>query len=369
MAPSSSNSSISDNSWAEAALSFSNSIIEKHVVPDLVLRRGIRKLLSDRLEELAEECRKHSNNNNKSTSTLIPPIPSRSSSHANFPIEGMYNYKLHFVEELRKMPIAVLTDKANEQHYEVPTEYYDLALGPRKKYSSCFYPTGNETLAEAENFAFEQVVNRADLSDNMKVVDLGCGWGSLTLFLLEKFPNLQVTSVSNSRTQKIHIEAVASEKNWSDRLTVLTQDANYLDLPENSFDRVLSIEMFEHMKNYGNLMRKISNCLKKTGKLFVHIFTHRELPYHFEDNDKEGDWMARYFFSGGTMPSADLLHFFCGEGNLLLEKQWANNGNHYSKTLEDWLKLQDQNEGKVKELFKTTYGTEAIDESEKKTKL
>lgn len=260
-----------------------------------------------------------------------------------------------------------MTEKANEQHYEVPTEYYELALGPRKKYSACYYPKGTETLAEAENLAFEQVCQRAELKDGMKVVDLGCGWGSLTLFLLGKYPNMQVTSVSNSRTQKVFIEATAKKNGWGERLRVFTQDANKLDLEENHFDRVCSIEMFEHMKNYGNLMSKVSKVLKKdSGKLFVHIFTHRELPYHFEDSGSAGDWMARHFFSGGTMPSADLLHYFMGEAGFNLEKQWANNGIHYSRTLEHWLELQDKNEKEVLELFKNTYAAKDATEEEKK---
>ena len=187
----------------------------------------------------------------------------------------------------------------------------------------------------------------------MRVVDLGCGWGSLTLYLLERYPNMRVTSVSNSRTQKAHIEATASARGWSKRLTVHTMDANVLELEPATYDRCCSIEMFEHMKNYGALMERISRFLKPGGKLFVHIFTSRVLPYHFVKKDAS-DWMAEHFFTGGTMPSPDLLSKF--NTHMALEDQWAVNGVHYYRTLEAWLAKQDRNEAAVRAVFAKAYG-------------
>lgn len=312
---------------------FNTSIVERNIVPDFILRAGIRFFLQKRLNGL--------------------PLP-ESNGH-----EVLLKYKRDFIQELKKSPIAIKTDRANQQHYEIPTEYYDLVLGPRKKYSASFYPSFTETLTQAENEAFKQVCERAEINDLIQnVVDLGCGWGSMTLYLLETYPKINVTAISNSKTQRTYIMKVAESKGWINRLTVYTQNVaaeNFTILQDNFYDRVISIEMMEHMKNYEKLLYRVSKCLKSSGKLFVHIFTHRSTPYHFEDSGNASDWMSRYFFSGGTMPSADLFHYF--QRDLSLEAQWCVNGKHYSRTLESWLQLQDKNQTQVHQLFKECYGS------------
>ena len=353
----------------DACLRLGSRAVERHLVPDCVLRAGIRTLLRQRLAELP-------NPDTAAPSTL-------------------FAHKLAFVREITGLPTAIATDAANAQHYEVPTVYYDLCLGPRKKYSACLYPRPGATLAEAEEAAFDVVCERAELRDaaagepGLEVLDLGCGWGSLSLYLLERFPTMRVTSLSNSRTQRAHILATAAAKGgdaWTSRLQVLTQDANALDLPHAKFDRVCSIEMLEHMKNYGQLFKSLGKALKPGGVFFVHIFVHRSSPYHFETpQDRapatsganaaagatvttpgtddglgiDGNWMARYFFAGGTMPSPDLLHYFCGRGNLGLEAQWAQDGTHYGQTCEHWLQEQDKHHAEVVQLFEGVYGSKA----------
>ncbi|KAG8939958.1 hypothetical protein FRC03_005879, partial [Tulasnella sp. 419] len=232
---------------------------------------------------------------------------------------------------------------ANEQHYEVSTKFMLGCVGPRAKYSCCLYPSGKETLEEAENLMLETYCERAKLTDGMDVLDLGCGWGSLSLFLAEKYPNSRITGLSNSSTQKTFIDEVANERGLTN-LEIITGDVNYYDSgSDRRFDRILSIEMFEHMKNYEALLRKIARWLKEDEKsvtgeslLFVHIFCHRSMPYDFEDGD---GWMAKNFFSGGTMPSHDMLAYF--QSDLTLVRSWWINGKHYARTCEDWLKLQD----------------------------
>jgi cyclopropane-fatty-acyl-phospholipid synthase len=198
-------------------------------------------------------------------------------------------------------------------------------------------------------------VQRAGLEDGMSVLDLGCGWGSLSLYLAGRFPNMKITSASHSRTQKVHIEKKRDELRVSPKnLTVVTSDINELKLDTNQFDRVISIEMFEHMKNYEVLLERVSSWLKPGGQLFVHIFVHKNFPYHFV-GDNEADWMAKYFFTGGTMPSDDLLLYF--QKNLQLENHWIVNGKHYQQTSEDWLKLVDKETKRIRKLFAATYGT------------
>ena len=297
-------------------------LLEKDLVPDLLIRNGIRRLLRQRLKE-----------EDKGSP------------------EAQKKHLLSLIEELRNSPIAIETKAANEQHYEVPTEFYQYCLGKNLKYSSCFYKEGVTDLTTAERDMLELTCERAELRDGMEVLELGCGWGSLSLFMASKFPNSRITAVSNSRTQKIHIDNEA-KKRGINNLTIITCDMNSFSI-DKKFDRVVSVEMFEHMRNYYELMKRISGWLKDDGKLFVHIFTHKKYAYKFEVKD-ETDWMSKYFFTGGIMPSDDLLFYF--NDHLVKEKHWIVNGMHYSKTSEDWLRNMDAHKKEIMPLFEKTYG-------------
>ncbi len=259
--------------------------------------------------------------------------------------------KREFIRNLQELPIAVETEKANEQHYELPPEFFVSVLGPHRKYSCCLWTDKTRTLGEAEAAALEMVSQRAQIRDGMEILDLGCGWGSLSLWLAKRFPACRIVSVSNSSPQRQFIQNQCNELGLAN-VRVITADANHFQ-PDQTFDRVVSIEMFEHMRNYRQLLERIGSWLRDGGKLFVHIFTHRQYAYFFE-TEGEDNWLGRYFFTGGLMPSDDLLLYF--QEHLVIEDHWRLSGVHYQKTAEQWLINMDRNRLQIMPLFESVYG-------------
>lgn len=300
-------------------------ILENGHMPDPITRVGIRSLIKQRLKE----------SNHKE---LNDPF-----------------YLKNYAQKLKESPLAIMTNEANKQHYEVPTAFYDLSLGEHKKYSSCYWDKDTVNLEQAEKRSLDLSIEHAGIVDGMRVLELGCGWGSLSLELAKRFPKSQIVSVSNSRTQKEYIDHKASERGLKN-LVVLTRDlgdeSNY-NFGEDKFDRVMSIEMLEHLRNYNLFFKMIAPSIKDDGKFFIHIFTHKKTPYFFETEGEE-NWMGKYFFSGGQMPSRDLFDEF--NNDLVVEKKWDWNGYHYSKTLEAWLDNTDMEKNQVLSMFKKTYG-------------
>ncbi|WP_214073618.1 cyclopropane-fatty-acyl-phospholipid synthase family protein [Mucilaginibacter sp. dw_454] len=299
-------------------------LLENDKIPDFLLRKGIRQLLQQRLDD-----------ENKGN------------------VEAQQAHLMELIAELKASPIAINTADANEQHYEVPTPFYQYCLGKNLKYSSGYWKNGTADLSTAETDMLELSCQRAELVDGQQVLELGCGWGSLSLFMAAKYPKSTFKVLSNSRTQKIYIDEQAKQRGITN-LTVLTSDINVFTLDEQ-FDRVVSVEMFEHMRNYQLLLAKVASFLKPDGKLWIHIFTHKEYAYKFEVID-DTDWMSKYFFTGGIMPSDDLLFYF--NDDLVVEKHWHVNGCHYGKTAEAWLVNMDEHKAEIIPLFEQTYGKE-----------
>lgn len=299
-----------------------DSLLENNKLPDAALRIGIRKLLKQRLDD----------------ETLGDA--------------ELQQQKLNdLIDELKSSPIAVHTADANAQHYELPTSFFKYCLGKNLKYSSAYFKPGVKNLDTAEDDMLALTCTRADLKNGQNVLELGCGWGSLSLYMSAKFPESRFTVVSNSATQKLYIDETAQQRGIQN-LTVLTSDINNFSIAD-TFDRVVSVEMFEHMRNYQLLLAKVSSFLKPDGKLFVHIFSHQTLAYKYEVKD-ETDWMSKYFFTGGIMPSNHLFFYF--NDNLKVTKHWVVNGQHYGKTSEAWLANMDRHEKEIMPLLTATYG-------------
>ena len=259
-----------------------------------------------------------------------------------------------FVGGMAAFPIAINTDDANAQHYEVPPAFFGLVLGPKRKYSCCFYPSATTTLAEAEDHALDATIAHADLADGQRILELGCGWGSLSLTMAARFPAARITAVSNSASQRAYIQGCAAGRGLTN-IEVVTADMNGFE-PGDTFDRIVSVEMFEHMSNWGALLARVRTWLKPDGRLFLHVFTHRAAPYRFDTSDKE-DWIAQHFFTGGIMPSHRLIRRF--PQLFEIEDEWQWNGTHYQRTAEDWLRLYDAGAETITPILYDTYGHDA----------
>jgi cyclopropane-fatty-acyl-phospholipid synthase len=293
-------------------------------MPDAVIRSGIRGLLRERLTELSfGHCEAHA------------------------------AYVNAFVADMRAAPIAPVPHKANEQHYELPAEFFELVLGPRRKYSACYWPDGAADLASAEDAALAMTCERAGISPGQSILELGCGWGSLTLWMAARYPTCRIVAVSNSASQRAYIEQQATRQRL-DNVEVITADMNVFDC-DRRFDRVVSVEMFEHMRNYAALMANIRRWLNPGGRFFMHIFCHRTTPYEFVERGP-ADWMSRHFFSGGIMPSDELPLRF--QDDLRLMQRWRWSGRHYEKTSNAWLDNLDRNRTLAWPILERVYGAE-----------
>ena len=300
-------------------------VLETGFIPDYVIRGIIRFLCRQRLKSITKES-----------------------------LEKQLEYFWEINRTLNQSVLADVPEKANEQHYEVPASFYELVLGQHLKYSSALWTDQTRDLNDAEHLMLKTYCERAQLVNGQDILELGCGWGSLTLFMAEHYPDSNITVLSNSYGQRCFIEERLKQRGLKN-VTIYTQDINEFKL-EQTFDRMVSIEMFEHVRNYKRLFGKIYDWLKVDGKIFIHIFTHKSSPYLFEDNNAY-DWMSRYFFSGGVMPSNELFLYNCAP--LHVENHWIVNGMNYEKTSNAWLENMDRNIREVRVIFKEVYGEES----------
>lgn len=301
-------------------------LAERGLLPDAVIRAGIRRLCSLRLRGDRER--------------------------------GVEATSLAFqrgIAQLRSSAIAIHVDAANQQHYELPAEFFRRCLGPRLKYSACWFEHDDDTLAQAESAMLGLYGARAELENGQDILELGCGWGSLTLWMAERYPNSRITAVSNSHSQRAYIEQVCRDRGLTN-VKVITRDVNDLEFEAAAYDRCVSVEMFEHLRNYELLLARIGDWLRPGGALFVHIFCHRTLMYPFETVG-EDNWMGRHFFTGGLMPAADTLLWF--QDTLRLEDRWLIDGRHYQRTADCWLQNQDSHRDALAPLLRATYGSAA----------
>jgi len=305
-------------------MKYSKAALEQGLIPDGLIRIGIRGLLKDKL---AEE---------KNKDLALGP-----------------NRIKDLVAELRESPVALYTKEANDQHYEVPTEFFQYVMGKHMKYSCGYWSGETQDIDASEEDMLRLSCERSELADGQDILELGCGWGSLTLYAARRYPRSRLVAVSNSRTQKAFIDEQARERGLKN-ITVITADMNEFEI-DRRFDRVVSIEMFEHMRNYQKLLEKVASFLKEGGRLFVHIFTHRQYAYLYDEKD-ESDFIGRYFFTGGIMPSDDLLLNF--QDHFQLRRHWQVEGTHYQKTSEAWLKNMDRHKQEILPIFKKTYGSD-----------
>ena len=304
------------------ALNYVIDLSERGMIPDPILRKSIRHLIQIRLKELKiHDC------------------------------EYGADISYDFVKMMNAGPIAPIPEKANEQHYEVPTSLFKLMLGKNMKYSSCYWNPTDTQLDQAEDTSLDLTCEHATLEDGMDVLELGCGWGSLSLRMAFNYPNSTITGVSNSHSQREYIMQQAAERDLHN-LNIITVDMNEFKI-NKTFDRIVSVEMFEHMRNYRQLYRMISSKLNPGGRFFKHIFVHRAVPYEFIVSD-ETDWMSQYFFSGGIMPSDEIPLMF--QEDLTLNRRWRWNGSHYEKTANAWLENMDKHRTEIMPLFAETYG-------------
>ena len=295
---------------------------EKQLIPDFAIRYGIRTLLKKRLDSLV----------------------------SNNPETNIQN-KIDFIHKMNSSKIALVPELANKQHYEIPANFYKYCLGRHRKYSSCYWEDNTKNLDEAELLSLKLTTQHAKLTNGQNILELGCGWGSLTLWMAKKFPKSKITAVSNSSSQKTHILEQAKKRNLNN-ISIITEDMNKFN-PKTRYDRIVSVEMIEHMRNHRQLFKKINTWLKPGGLFFMHIFVHKTQPYLFEVQD-EDDWMSQYFFSGGMMPSEDLPLFF--QEDLKIIDQWSWSGKQYEKTANAWLANIDSNKEKVMKALEKIYG-------------